>query len=249
MQAVDAAANFLVEARIHRGGPNLPDGCQPQSVAEALQIQSAAVKKLGDKVAGWKVAIGADDTVMYGAMVASRLWRSPAEVPASLVPLMGVEAEIAFRADRDLPARSQPYGNDELREALTAFTAIEIVDTRFASYQDAPFLDRLADFMSNGGFVIGEVIKDWQAVDFRRLEVSLAIDQSVVARKAGGLSIGDPLIGATALVNAMRQSDGVRFGQVITCGTFTGLNFAAPGQQAEASFEGLGTVRVRFGQE
>ena len=69
------------------------------------------------------------------------------------MPLLGIEAEIAFRFERDLPAGKYSYA--QVADAVTAFAAIEIVDSRFRTYPDLPLMDRHADCVSNGGFVRG----------------------------------------------------------------------------------------------
>ena len=54
----------------------------------------------------------------------------------------------------------------------------------------------------------------------------------------------DPLLPAVALVNEL--PGGAKAGQIVTTGTYTGLNFAKPGQTAVATFAGFGTVEVSF---
>jgi 2-keto-4-pentenoate hydratase len=49
-----------------------------------------------------------------------------------------------------------------------------------------------------------------------------------------------------ALVNMMREQNGVRTGQFVTCGSFTGLRFLKPGDMCGVRFEGLGAAEVTF---
>src|SRR6478735_3618950 len=138
--AVQAAARALVEARRSRKLlAGLPADARPQSIADAHAIQDATVAALAEKIAGWKVSV-VDGEVMRGVLIGSRVQQSPAHFSAAEVPMLGVEAEIAA--------------------AVTALAAIEVVDTRFANYADTPVIDRLADFISNGGFVTGTVWPD-----------------------------------------------------------------------------------------
>jgi 2-keto-4-pentenoate hydratase len=44
----------------------------------------------------------------------------------------------------------------------------------------------------------------------------------------------------------MRLHAGVRAGQVVTTGSYTGLNFAKPGQKISAIFEGFGSADVHL---
>ncbi len=57
---------------------------------------------------------------------------------------------------------------------------------------------------------------------------------------------GDPLETAVALVNMFRSGAGVRAGQLVTCGSYTGMRFLKPGDTCTARFEGLGAAEVMF---
>jgi 2-keto-4-pentenoate hydratase len=241
------AARLLIEAR--RTGnllDALPASCRPQTLDDAHAIQEATIAGLGESVAGWKIGWPVKEKVVRGAILQSRVFRSGQSVPASLVPLLCVEVEIAFRFDRDLPPRPAPYSYAEVAEAVTALVAIEIVDSRYKSYRDAPLIERIADCVSNGGFVMGSIQPRWREFDLATLEASLVIDGETVVRSTGGHVARDPLLPAVALVNDLRERDGVRAGQVMTTGTYTGLNYAKPGQSVAGVFAGFGSAEVRF---
>src|SRR5579872_2403798 len=95
----------------------LPASCRPRDVPEAHAIQDALVAALGENVAGWKVGAREDGKVVRGAIVASRVFASGGSIASSQVPLLGVEAEIAFRFERDLPPRNDPYDYEEVASA------------------------------------------------------------------------------------------------------------------------------------
>ena len=130
--------------------------------------------------------------------------------------------------------------------AVTAFPAIEIVDSRFRDYRGAPLIERIADCVSNGAFVQGAPQPRWRDFDLTKLEARLMIDGEECVRRTGGHPTGDPLLPAVELVNAMRLREGVRAGQFATTGSYTGLNFAKPGQRVSASFEGFGSCDVHL---
>ena len=245
--AIDKAAALFVAAR-HGGAriDRLPPECRPVSGRDALAIQDATVRKLGEKIAAWKVAAPVDGVLMRGAILQSRMFNSPARVPASLVPLLGAEAEIAFRFDAGLPERDRDYTYAEVADAAVALAAIEIVDTRFRSYKDTPLLDRSADCISNGGLVQGAPRKDWRQLDLAKIEVSLLVDDAVVVQHVGGHAAGDPLLPAVALANDLRRAGGLPRGIVVTTGTYTGMNFVKPGQSVTARFAGFDAVELRF---
>ena len=240
--AIAQAAALLIDAR--RTGKlldALPASCKPATLEDAFAIQDATVAALGETVAGWKVSI-VDGRAVYGAIMASRVFESGARIEAAKMPLLGVEAEIAFRFGRDLPPGR--YGYAEVADAVTAFAAIEIVDSRFRTYPDLPIMDRNADCVSNGGFVRGPAAADWRTLDLANIAVTLTIGGQEFVRRNGGHPAGDPLLPAVALVNAL--PGGVKAGQIVTTGTYTGLNFAKPRQTVAVTFTGFGTVEVSF---
>jgi len=243
--AIQNAARALADARRHHHPlAALPAGARPANAADAHAIQAATVVALGESVAGWKVSI-VNGEVQHAPLIGSRALPSPARFAAKDVPMLGLEAEIAFRFDRALPPRERPYEKDEIAAAVTALVAIEVVDTRFASYADTPHLDRLADFMSNGGFVAGTARPDWRSIDLAPLKARLSINGATVVEQVGGHVTRDPFIPAIALVNALRH-EGIAQGRVITTGTFTGLYVAKPGDRVVASFEGFGSAEMQF---
>ena len=67
-----------------------------------------------------------------------------------------------------------------------------------------------------------------------------------VLEQEGGHATGDPLGIAVVLANMMREQGGVRAGQFVTCGTYTGLRYLKPGDVCGVRFEGLGAAEVTF---
>jgi 2-keto-4-pentenoate hydratase len=64
--------------------------------------------------------------------------------------------------------------------------------------------------------------------------------------REGGHPTDDPIGGAVALVNMMRDAGGVKAGQIVTTGSWTGLPFLKPGDRCVVRFEGLGEAEVVF---
>jgi 2-keto-4-pentenoate hydratase len=246
-EAIDAAVRAFVAAR--RTGrllARLPEGSRPASLDDAHAVQDATAHALGDAIAGWKVLSPVDGRIARGALLRSRIFQSPAAIDAADVPLLGVEAEIAFRFDRALPPRSTAYSHEEVAAAATALAAIEVVDSRFADYKGSAMLDRVADCGSNGAFVHGAPISDWRSLDLVDIGVTMTVGGTVVADRRGGHASGHPLLPAIALANALRETTGVPRGALMTTGTYTGLNYANPGQDVCVAFAGFEPVSVRF---
>ena len=118
--------------------------------------------------------------------------------------------------------------------------------SRFADPDAAGFLDKLADCVSNGGFVHGAPTAGWRSLELGKLKVTLTVNGETVVEQIGGHPTGDPLGIAVALVEMMRSAGGVTAGQFVTCGSCTGLRYLKPGDVCGVSFAGLGAAEVAF---
>ena len=242
---IDKAASLLAAARRDREPlSRLPEDCRPATLDEAFAIEEATVAALRERIAGWKVALLPDGQFSYGIILASVVRRSGDTVDVRDVPLLGMEGEIAFRFLKDLPARSTPYAREDLAAAVVAFPLIEIVASRYADYHTAPIIERTADMMSNGAFVAGDDQPAWRTLDLVNIPVSLTFDDRVVVEKNGGHALGDPLSLAVDMVNRLRATTGVRAGQVITTGAYTGMNVAKAGERVTVRFAGFPACTV-----
>ena len=247
VERIAAAASLLAEAR--RCGERLaglPPALRPQTVAEAHAIQDAVTRALGERGGGWKANAPPEGEVQRGLLFARLIFASPASIPASLAPLLGIEAEIAFRFRTDLPPRPVPYAREEVAQAVLPFPAIEIVDSRYRDFNLCSPLERLADHGLNGAFVAGREVADWHRLDLAKLKVTLALDGETIVERVGGHPTGDPLATAVAFANAMRAQGGLKRGEFVTTGSCTGMNFAQPGARVVARFEGIGSAEASF---
>lgn len=243
-------AALLVGARKKGERVNLPEACRPQSVADAHAIQNAVTALLGDDIRAYKanapVAGDPNSVGLRAPIYAANTRSSPAAFPVVEAPQCGVEGEVAFRFRQDLPPRAAPYSPDDVAAAIDACAAIEVVTSRFANPDQASARDKLADCISNGGFVFGAMVSDWRRLDVAKLKVVLTVNGETVLEQVGGHPIGDPLAVAVAFVEMMRTDIGVKVGQFITCGSCTGLRYLKPGDTCAVTFEGLGGAEVRF---
>lgn len=242
------AAGLLAGARL--SGTRiaaLPAGATPQSVREAHAIQDEVVKRTGAQVGAYKAnAPTATSEGVRGLVFAPSIHPSPAVFPTGDAPQCGIEGEVAFRFRQDLPPRAAPYSREEVAAALDACAAIEVVSSRYTDSDTATTLDKLADNVSNGGFVPGALREDWRGLDLGQLKVKLTVNGTTVVEKVGGHPINDPVGVAVALVEMMRNAGGVKAGQYVTCGSYTGLRYFKPGDHCHVAFEGLGEAELTF---
>lgn len=244
--AIDTAARLLLDVAAGRAEPPaaLPDGLSPATIEAGHAIQDRALALSGESAGAMKVLVN-EDGVLRGLVPQSRIWSSPATLAPGTVRLCGVEGEIAFRLDSALPQRATPYTAEEIAGRFTALVAIEVVDTRLVD-TSAPFLDRLADNLCNGGLVTGTVRADWRTVDLTALEVVLTVNGSEAKRLTGGLACGDPLPPAVALLNVLAAAGEVPAGFIVTTGSYSGLDFVSPGDHVSVRFTGFGEAEMTF---
>ncbi len=246
---VRQAAELLVAARRTRQPlDGLPAALRPADAAAAFAIQDAVMALLDERAGGWKVGLAPGAPPSCAPMFASLIHPSPLGIPAADVPMLGVEAEIAVRIGRDLPARATPYTRADIVDAIDGVcAAIEIVHSRLRAFLKAAPDDKLADNVGNGGFVHGALLGDWRRLDLSALRVRLELGGKTLVDKVGGCPSGDPLVAVVWLANHLTgRVGGLKAGQIVTTGSCVGMPFAQPGDTALATFAELGTAQVTF---
>jgi 2-keto-4-pentenoate hydratase len=162
--------------------------------------------------------------------------------------MLGVEAEVAFRFGRDLPAAATAPSREAVLDAVaSAHVVMEVVDTRLANWRDLDPLWPLADNGMNKALVIGPAFADWRGLDYDLQPVKLLVDRKPVVDRNGGNTGGSPLrLLAWLAGHVVTARGGLRAGQIVTTGSWVGLHFVEPGAEVAAQFPGLGETRVTF---
>ena len=241
------AAALLVKARRDMVPlPGLPDGLKPTTTDEGHAIQDAVSQSLGKLIGGFKAMSPPGQQPNRGIIYADTIHASPCDFAAARVPQCGVEGEVAFVFRQSLPNRAVPYSRNEVAAVLDACAAIEVIHGRYS--QDAPVsnLEKLADSIINGGLVCSAATPDWRGLDLGSIKVTMTVNGQVDLEKNGGHPLGDPLGVAVEMANMWRSKGGVRAGQIVTCGSYTGLKYLKPGDVCGVTFEGLGSATVTF---
>lgn len=245
------AAELLLKARREvKPIRELPENLRPHSLEEAYALQDIVAEAMRI-IGGWKVgAPSADATPLFGPMP---LWGGFATSGSRISPtfkrLRGVEAEIAFRLGKDLPPRSVPYSRDEVVDAIASVhPAIELLESAYTDPDAVDRLSMIADLQMHGGFVYGSPYASWKTCDLKRESVAVAIDGAVrFEGKASNPAGTDLLRLVTWLANAgSYRTGGLKSGQWITTGSWSGKTLANPGSTAEIRFSSFGTVGVHF---
>ncbi|MEH2476731.1 2-keto-4-pentenoate hydratase [Nitrobacteraceae bacterium AZCC 2146] len=242
---IAAAAEILAKAR--RNGTQIEAlPVTPSSVVEAHAIQDRVAALVGEPIGAFKAGAPPDSTPTRGLIEARMIRASPARMSVAEVPHCGVEGEIAFRFNSDLPARDAPYTRDEVAKAVAVLPAIEVVSSRFRDPTSRPRLEQLADCGINGGLVLGPEMADWSHLDLPNLHITFVVNGETVLERDGGHPTDDPLAAAVALANMRRDAGGVKAGQIVTTGSWTGMPFLKPGDRCVVQFETLGGAEVVF---
>lgn len=253
--AANDAARLLVASR--RRQESVPGLAQVVSFDDAYAVQAAFRSLWGDAVIGHKVGCSSEQSQrlvnspgpIAGSLFREALWHQPATISARKFFVAGVEAEFGFRLGADLPARSMPYGREEVSAAVDAVVPlIEICDTRLSEWRTRRIEEITADNAFNGGVVVGKPFEGWRSLDLASHVVTLSIDGERKGEGTGALVLGHPLIALTWLANDLsRRGDGLRAGELVAAGTCTGLHLASAGSAVMADFgPALGRVEIRF---
>ena len=216
---------------------------------DAYRVQALVAETLGP-VVGWKVGRKSPQAEPICApLFASRMNPSGQTLSRDAFRLWRIEAELAFRLARDLPPVGKPRSRDEVLAAVGEVHAVfEIVDSRYAAWPNIAPAMLLADLLSHGAMVIGSSVPMPAASAFETVSARLAIDGTCVV-DGGGNPAGDILELLVWLANHPAPSGrSLRAGDLVTTGSFTGLETLPPGGHAEARFDGVGTVSIKRGR-
>ena len=243
---ISHAVRLLLEAR--RSGKQMTPPFALPNRSAVYAVQDGVAAQTGP-VTGWKVGARTPTAEPSAApLLAGALVKSPAGFDGKAMHMIGVEVEISFHIVRDIPTRKESVGRDEALETVgDAFVGMEVVDTRLADFKNTDPEWLLADNQMNHALVIGDNVREWRALDWPNLQVRLAIDGKVEVDQRGGLGAVDPLRPLVWMIDhAVRFRGGLRKGQVVTTGSWTGLRYYLPGTSARGEFVDLGAVEASF---
>ena len=239
-------ANILLDAR--RTGKTLADlpiGYHPADLTEITYVQDLVAAAFGP-VGGYKIgAPSLEATPAFAPMPAA--WIAPSGSKLASARYRGVEAEIAFLVGQDLPPRATPYSREEVLAAMAScHPAIEVLESAFTD----PVLSTpgaQADLQTHGGFLYGAPFANWRSADFSTEHVVLSIDGVVRVERTGSNTSGDLLRLLPFLANeGAARTGGLKAGQWITTGSWTGNTLATAGSTVEAAFSNAGRVQLFF---
>ena len=252
-QLLEAADLLLDARRTGRRLADLPETLRPVDMDEVYAVQDRMALSYG-AIGGWKIgAPSAEATPMYAPMPADWIAASGSALSGPRWWYRGLEAEIAFLVGEDLPPRDPdrpPYTREQVLAAMAScHPAIEVLEAAFADPTAATKNSALADLQMHGGFVYGPAFPGWRSTDFNAEHVTLAVDGIVRVQRTGSNTSGDLLKLLPWLANeGAQRTGGLRAGQWITTGSWTGNTLADKASAVEVIFSTVGRVNLRFSE-
>jgi 2-keto-4-pentenoate hydratase len=214
---------------------------------EARAVYEAIETPRRGAVVGYKIGLttpimqqlcGVDEPC-YGAMFASEIRHSPAEVRVADFCRVGIETEIAMRLGEDLP-----QGGDASRVALaveSCMAAIEVLEDLRHDYKRLTAAAMVVGNVWNAGCVLAAPVADWRKLDLAEVTYRLTINGKEIGAGKGADVMGNPLNALTWLANKL-AADGrpLKRGMVVMTGSTVPIQFPQPGDRATVEVPGLG---------
>jgi 2-keto-4-pentenoate hydratase len=253
---MSAPRSLLAMLREARAGGGLIARLAADDTPADLDAAYAVAAQLAEHrgpVAGWKVGatspggqalLGLSEP-FFGRIFADVLWPDAAVIECGAGSI-AIEPEVALLLSQDVPPRALPYAPEEVAEAVAAVgPALEINRPSFLRPLEVGGLALIADNGVNAGACIGAWRTDWRVLGIDTLTVRVMVDRNPSATGGAGSVHGGPLGSLTWLANALSRRDcGLSAGQIVLSGALTRPLDLVAGQRIEATFEGLGSVRM-----
>jgi len=242
------AADLLLAARANPTAKLacLPQALRPADRAEAYAIQALVAESFG-AIGGWKVG-AANPTAepQCGALPAANVVASPASFSGAH-NARGIETEVCFTIGHDLPPRAEPYTRAEIIAAMaTAHPAIELLDSRYVDADAVDAFSGLADSQSHFALIVGPGRADWHDIDFDAQTAEQYVD-GALHRSHMGNPGGDMvrLVQWAANVGTL-WAGGLKQGQIVTCGSWTGKSPVGEKAVIRAYYPALGEANASY---
>jgi len=247
---IEEAAVLLAAARTSgRPGARLPESCRPVDIESALAIQRRIVALLGHDVGGWKCSLPpAPDRINAAPILAPTIFRNSPCAIAAAGSSARIEPEIAFVMASDLPRRSPPYSEADVRAAIgETRLVLELLGTRYSDPAAVTWLEMMADCVQNQGLYLGPVLEGGPDAPLAAFPVTISGGRGVLSTHDGRHGDGHPLRPLVWLANFLAaRGEGLRAGQVVTTGSYAGAIEVPLDELLTVTFGDLGAVTTKL---
>lgn len=251
-----AIVEALAEAR--RAGTKISayPGPKPRDKDEAFAIQTAARKRLGWQICGWKIGCTSEraqkmlgtDGPFPGPVYRERFFKSGAHVPTHETNVLTIEPEIGFTMARDLPARGKAYDVDEVLVAVESVHAsIEVVNPRLPNGFSDPVEWYIADGALSDALVLGNPVKPLPREAYKNIAAEAFLNGTSVGKGVGANALGGPELALTWLANDLvAKGEHLKSGDAVSTGIITDIFFGKHGDKVRVVYSELGEITASF---
>lgn len=156
-----------------------------------------------------------------------------------------IESEIAFVLKNTLKGPGVTVA-DVYRATEGVMTAFEIVDSRIADWK-IKLADTVADNGSSARLVLGSRLVPVQNLNLRLIGMVMEKNGEVVSTGAGAAVWGHPAAAVAWLANKLSAFDiALEAGEIVLSGAVTAAETVSAGDVYAVSFDGLGSLSIRF---
>ena len=235
-----------------------PPHVMPEDELTAYKVQDAFLKRLVPKqgpLAGYKIALTSPQILaqtglkgpVYGPIRKKRVFHEKAKVRADKWTRLGVELEIIFIMDRDVP-KGTSYDRDSVARYIgDARAGFELIEDRGADYTKLTVNGLIMDVGWNGGSLVGKHNKNWRNLDLGGLSGAISFDGKEVRAGHSGDVLGHPLNALAWLANKLGEhGKTLKKGAIVSSGSMVACQFVPPGSTATGKIEGLGEVSLKY---
>ena len=225
-------------------------------VVDAYSIQLLNIRKrlaAGATIKGHKVGLSSlamqqmmnVDEPDYGHLLSDMECLEGTPISAGAYCMPRVEVEVAFILGESLPGEGCTEA-DVLRATEWVAPSIELIDSRILNW-NIKIGDTIADNASSAGYILGPERVRPADIDLQAITARLRRNGEQVAEGRSDAVLGNPVTAVAWLARKV-ASFGVTLeaGHVILPGSVHRAIDARSGDNFEAEFDGLGTVRLSF---
>jgi 2-oxo-3-hexenedioate decarboxylase/2-keto-4-pentenoate hydratase len=258
-KAIATLADRLAEARRSRTVIDfLAAAAADLSEADSYKVQFAVHDRLTangqDRIAGWKVALTLPiqyEPLKLSGPVFAGIYKSGIRMSGAVFekgwPIRaGVECEMVARIAKDATPGSSAYTADSIKAYVAnLYCGMEVVENRYSDVSKVSGPGRIADDVLQAACVIGTEIKDWQALDFAKVQGHSDYEGKQLAAGPGSNVMGGAMISLAWLANKLiEHGKHLRAGDLILTGSVHPPQFLPGPGKASAEFVGLGGVEI-----
>lgn len=241
-EQIQQSAAWLADYR-QRGeaAPLLPAELRPTSLAEAFAIQQWLFIESDLPVVGWKAGLPGPDKWVLAPI--AHLQQGELCLFEQQSEQYSIEPELAFLLATDLPARTEPYSEAEVRSAIGAtHLALELIIRPYSADAGAQFLDQLAAGLFNQGLYIGPALAEESLSE----KFELVLEYSGQQQKFDAQHPNqDPLLPLYWLVNHLSQQGiGLKQGEWVITGSYAGVLQVPANTELKLQFGPFGQINT-----